>query len=491
MRLYELTAHELAQRLEAGEITAQEIVADIFDRIEEVEPKVNAYITLTRERAEEAAKAADAARREGKASRWAGIPIAIKDNLSTAGVETTCASKILAGYKPPYDATVVAKIKEAGLPLLGKTNMDEFAMGSTTQNSAFKITANPWNLAKVPGGSSGGSAAAVAAGEAVWALGSDTGGSVRQPAAFSGIVGLKPTYGLVSRYGLVTYASSLDHVGPLTKDVTDCAILLNLIAGYDPLDATSAAVEVPDYTQFLGKEISGLRVGVPWDYFGEGLDSQVRTAVEKAIAQLEDLGAELVEVKLPSAKAAVATYYIIATSEASSCLGRFDGIRYGYRDEEAEDVVSLFKGTRGKGLGSEVKLRIILGTYFLSAGQYDLYYKKAQQVRTLMRQDFDRALSQCDVIVTPTSPTTALGRGEKSSSQAESYLRDIYTVTVNLAGLPAISIPCGLDSSGMPVGLQLIGRHFAEGTILQVAYAYEQAAGTHRLRAPLEVKQNG
>jgi len=491
MRLYELTAHELGERLQAGEITAQDIVADVYDRIDAVEPVINAYLTLTRESAEEAAKKADEARRQGKAGKWAGIPIALKDNLSTAGIETTCASRILEGYKPPYDATVVAKLREAGVPFLGKANMDEFAMGSSTESSAYKVTANPWNLNKVPGGSSGGSAAAVAAGEAIWALGTDTGGSIRQPAAFNGIVGLKPTYGRVSRYGVVDFASSLDQVGPMTKDVTDCAILLNLIAGHDPLDSTSVPSEVPDYTEFLGKDIRGLRIGVPKEYFGEGLNSEVRAAIEKAIAQMEELGAEIVEISLPSTEAALATYYIIATAEASSNLARFDGVRYGYRAEGANDTVSMFMRTRGSGFGPEVKRRIMLGTYVLSAGYYDAYYKRAQLVRTLVRQDFDRALSQCDVIVSPTSPTTAFGRGEKTSDPLEMYLLDVYTVTVNLAGAPGISIPCGLDSTGMPIGMQLIGRHFEEGTLLQAAYAYEQAAGTYRLRAPLEVKTNG
>lgn len=491
MSLFMLTAHELQDRLQSGEISAKELVEDIYTRIDRVEPEVKAYITLTREQALAEAEAADKRVEEGKAVPGTGIPIAIKDNISVAGVLNTCGSKILHNYRPPYDATVVDKLRRAGLPLLGKTNMDEFAMGSSTENSGIHLTKNPWNTAKVPGGSSGGSAAAVAAGEAVWALGSDTGGSIRQPAAFCGIVGMKPTYGRVSRYGLVAFASSLDQIGPLTKDVTDCAILLQLISGHDPLDSTSVMEDVPDYLGFLNKDIQGLRVGVPKEYFGEGLAGEVRSAVEKAIAQFEELGAQVVEVSLPHTEYALATYYLIAPAEASSNLARYDGVRYGYRAEGARDTVSMFMHTRGEGFGPEVKRRIMLGTYALSAGYYDAYYKKAQAVRTLIRRDFEQAFAQCDIIVSPTTPTTAFGIGEKTQDPMEMYLSDIYTVTVNLAGLPGISVPCGLDSNGMPIGLQLIGRHFAEGQLLQAAYAYEQASGNYRLRAPLEVKVNG
>ncbi len=491
MSLFALTAHELQEKLKTREITAVELLEDVYRRVDSAEPAVQAYISLHQEKALAQAEAADDRLAAGSAAVGTGIPTAIKDNISVAGVRNTCGSQILADYVPPYNATVAEKLLAAGVSVIGKTNMDEFAMGSSTENSGFHVTRNPWDLSKVPGGSSGGSAAAVAAGEAVWALGSDTGGSIRQPAALCGIVGLKPTYGLVSRYGLVAFASSLDQIGPLTKDVTDCALLLQIIAGHDHLDSSSVVRDVPDYLAFLRNSVQGLRVGVPKEYFGEGLNSEVRSAVEKAIAQYEDLGAEVVEVSLPHTEYALSTYYLIAPAEASSNLARYDGVRYGYRDREAKDTVSMFMQTRGQGFGAEVKRRIMLGTYALSAGYYDAYYKKAQSVRTLIRQDFDQAFAQCDVIISPTTPTTAFAIGEKAAEPMEMYLSDIYTVTVNLAGLPGISVPCGLDSKGMPIGLQLIGRHFAEGQLLQAAYAYEQAAGSHLLRAPLEVKANG
>jgi aspartyl-tRNA(Asn)/glutamyl-tRNA(Gln) amidotransferase subunit A len=413
-----------------------------------------------------------------------GIPIAVKDILCTAGIPTTCGSRILEDFIPPYDATVVARLKAAGAVILGKTNTDEFAMGSSTENSAFFPTHNPWDLERVPGGSSGGSAAAVAAGECLGALGTDTGGSVRQPAALCGIVGLKPTYGRVSRYGLIAFASSLDQVGVLTRDVTDAAILLNVIAGHDPLDSTSLDAPVPDATAALTGDIRGMRVGVPREYFIPGMQPEVEAAVRAALEKLADLGAEIVEVSLPHTDYALPVYYLIAPAEASANLARYDGVRYGLRivGNSLEDT---YKQTRGQGFGPEVKRRIMLGTYALSAGYYDAYYLKAQKVRTLIKGDFDRAFQQVDVIVTPTSPTTAFRIGEKTDDPIQMYLSDIFTLSVNLAGICGINVPCGFDAQGLPIGLQIMGPALGETTILRVAYAYEQATDWHTRRPPL------
>jgi len=407
-----------------------------------------------------------------------GVPIALKDIFVTRNVPTTCASKILTNFVPPYDGTAVRKIKESGAVILGKTNMDEFAMGSSTENSAFGVTRNPWNTERVPGGSSGGSASAVAADQCIAALGTDTGGSIRQPAACCGIVGLKPTYGRVSRYGVIAFASSLDQVGPMTKDVTDCALMLEAIAGKDPRDSTSVDVPVPVYTGRLNGGVKGLRVGMPKEYFIPGMQAEVEQSVKDAIGLLEKDGVEVVEVSLPHSEYAVAVYYIIATAEASSNLARYDGMRYGYR-ASAKDLTETYMKTRQEGFGPEVKRRIMLGTYALSAGYYDAYYLKAQKVRTLIKRDFDEAFQKCDVIVTPTTPTTAFKIGEKTQDPLQMYLSDIFTISVNLAGLPGLSLPCGFDGNGLPIGMQIIGRHFDEATMLRVAYAYEQATEWH------------
>jgi aspartyl-tRNA(Asn)/glutamyl-tRNA(Gln) amidotransferase subunit A len=409
-----------------------------------------------------------------------GMPLAIKDNICTEGVLTTCASRMLGNFVPPYDATVIRKLREQGYVLLGKTNLDEFAMGSSTENSAYGSSRNPWNLHCVPGGSSGGSAAAVAADECAAALGSDTGGSIRQPAAFCGVVGLKPTYGRVSRYGLVAFASSLDQIGPITKDVTDAALLLGVIAGHDPLDSTSADAPVPDYLKALKKkDLKKLKVGVPVEFFAEGIDPEVEQSVRAAIEELKSLGGEIVEIQLPRTDAAVATYYVIATAEASSNLARFDGVKFGLRAKETRDLLDLYMKTRQEGFGPEVKRRIMLGTYALSAGYYDAYYGKAQAVRTLIRQDFDAAFKEVNLIVTPVTPTPAFKLGEKIEDPLQMYLSDIYTISVNLAGLPAISVPCGFSRAGLPIGLQLIGRAFEEDTLLRAAHAYEQSTQWH------------
>jgi aspartyl-tRNA(Asn)/glutamyl-tRNA(Gln) amidotransferase subunit A len=485
VHLYDLTIHQARALLDAGEISAVELTQAVLDRILSVDNAVKAYLTLTPEAALEQARAADAAmggQPQGLPLR--GIPIAVKDILCTAGIPTTCGSRILEDFIPPYDATVVARLKAAGAVILGKTNTDEFAMGSSTENSAFFPTHNPWDLERVPGGSSGGSAAAVAAGECLGALGTDTGGSVRQPAALCGIVGLKPTYGRVSRYGLIAFASSLDQVGVLTRDVTDAAILLNVIAGHDPLDSTSLDAPVPDATAALTGDIRGMRVGVPREYFIPGMQPEVEAAVRAALEKLADLGAEIVEVSLPHTDYALPVYYLIAPAEASANLARYDGVRYGLRivGNSLEDT---YKQTRGQGFGPEVKRRIMLGTYALSAGYYDAYYLKAQKVRTLIKGDFDRAFQQVDVIVTPTSPTTAFRIGEKTDDPIQMYLSDIFTLSVNLAGICGINVPCGFDAQGLPIGLQIMGPALGETTILRVAYAYEQATDWHTRRPPL------
>ncbi|MFO7819606.1 MAG: Asp-tRNA(Asn)/Glu-tRNA(Gln) amidotransferase subunit GatA [Halanaerobacter sp.] len=478
MELYQLPAHILHEMLTAGEVSAVEITKSIYGRIAEVDRDIQAYLTLTKEQAMEQAKEVDQKLENGEEiAPLAGIPVALKDNLSTEGIETTCASKVLAGYEPPYNATVVEKLAAGDAVMTGKTNMDEFAMGSSTENSGIQNTYNPWNTSMVPGGSSGGSAAAVAAGEATIAFGSDTGGSIRQPAAFCGVIGMKPTYGLVSRYGLVAFASSLDQIGPFTKDVTDCALALNQIAGHDEMDSTSVEREIPDYTANLDEDISGMKIGVPKEYFGDGIDEEVKEAVWNAIEELEKLGAEYEEVSLPHTDYGLSAYYLIAPAEASSNLARYDGVRYGHRSEQANGLIEMFKKTRQEGFGDEVKRRIMLGTYALSSGYYDAYYKKAQKVRTLIKQDFDEAFAEYDILISPTTPTTAFEVGDKSNDPLQMYLSDICTIPVNLAGLPALSMPCGVDSDNLPIGLQIIGDHFAEEKILQVAYALEQDAG--------------
>ena len=469
MELYELTAHELIEKLNKKEITSEDIVKSYSKRIEEKEKDVQAFVTVTTDTALEKSKNID-----GEKSALAGIPVGIKDNICTKGVKTTCSSKMLENFVAPYDATVAEKFDEAGLISLGKLNMDEFAMGASTEYSAFNETKNPWNLNTVPGGSSGGSAAAVASNMVPWALGSDTGGSIRQPASFCGVVGLKPTYGLVSRYGLVAFASSLDQIGPITKDVEDAAILLNVIAGHDEKDSTSVNLPKKDYTKSLVKDVSKLKIGVPKEFLGEGINEEVKQSVEKAIEEYKKLGATVEECSLDIANQALATYYIIACAEASSNLGRFDGIRYGYRTKNFTNLKEIYKNSRSEGFGKEVKRRIILGTYVLSSGYYDAYYKKAQKVRTLIKQEFEKLFEKYDLLITPTSPTVAYEIGTKSNNPLEMYLADLCTVSVNIAGLPGISIPCGVDSKGMPIGLQLIGKPFGEETIIQAAYTYEQ-----------------
>ena len=465
------TVHELKEKLDNKELTSEEITKAYINRINKKEKEVGAFVTLRTEEAEKEAKKIDI---EGRTGTYAGIPIGIKDNLCTKGVKTTCSSKMLENFVSPYDATVVEKLNNEGIISLGKLNMDEFAMGSSTENSRFHITRNPWNLNTVPGGSSGGSAAAVAADLVPWALGSDTGGSIRQPASLCGVVGLKPTYGLVSRFGLVAFASSLDQVGPITKDVKDSAILLNIIAGHDEKDSTSANREKIDYTKSLEKDIKGLKIGVPKEFFGEGISEDVKEKLQEAIETYKALGAEIEEFSLDVAKYSLAAYYIIACAEASSNLGRFDGIRYGYRAKEFNSLKELYVNSRTEGFGDEVKRRIILGTYVLSSGFYDAYYKKAQKVRTYVSNEFEKAFSKYDVLLTPVSPTTAFEIGSKSNNPMEMYLADICTVSINIAGIPAISIPCGVDKKGMPVGMQLIGNKFEEEKILNAAYAFEQ-----------------
>lgn len=469
MELYELTVHELMEKLEKNEITSENIIKSYSKRIDEKEKDVQAFVTVT---ADEALKQAESIDRTK--SKLAGIPIGIKDNMCTKGVKTTCSSKMLENFVAPYNATVVEKLNNEGILSLGKLNMDEFAMGASTEYSAFKVTRNPWNLKMAPGGSSGGSAAAVASQMVPWALGSDTGGSIRQPAALCGVVGLKPTYGLVSRYGLVAFASSLDQIGPITQDVTDSAILLNVLAGFDEKDSTSENLPKKDYTKSLVKDVSKFKIGVPKEFLGEGINPEVRNAIEMTVEKYKSLGATVEECTLDIANEALATYYIIACAEASSNLGRFDGIRYGYRTKNYSNLNDIFVNSRTEGFGAEVKRRIILGTYVLSSGYYDAYYKKAQKVRTIIKQEFAKLFEKYDLLLTPTSPTVAYEIGTKSSNPLEMYLADLCTVSVNIAGLPGISIPCGVDKAGLPIGLQLIGKPFGEETIIQAAYTYEQ-----------------
>ncbi len=478
MDLTELTVHELQKKLKNKEVTSYEITKAYLDRINEKENEVGAFVTVTETEALADAKKADDEINNTNDNmgnnNLVGIPIGIKDNLCTKGIKTTCSSKMLEDFVSPYNATVVEKVLDEKMPILGKLNMDEFAMGSSTENSAIKVTHNPWDLNKVPGGSSGGSAAAVATNMVPWALGSDTGGSIRQPASLCGVVGLKPTYGLVSRYGLVAFASSLDQVGPITKDVTDCAMLLNVIAGHDEKDSTSYDTPKIDYTTSLKNDVKELKIGVPKEFFGDGIDKEVKDKLYEAIEVYKELGATVEECSLNVAEYALATYYIIACAEASSNLGRFDGIRYGHRTTNFSSLKELYTNSRTEGFGDEVKRRIILGTYVLSSGYYDAYYKKAQKVRTFVKQKFDEQFKKYDVLLTPVSPTTAFKIGEKKENPLQMYLADICTVSINIASIPAISLPCGVDSNGMPIGMQLIGDRFAEETILNAAYTFEQ-----------------
>ncbi len=483
--LYALTIHEAAELLRRREITSLELTESVLHRIQETEPRLHAFITITADLALAQARQADERLDRGEAHPLTGVPAAIKDIICTKGVRTTCGSRMLENYIPPYDATVIERLRRVGMVMVGKTNMDEFAMGSSGENSAFGPTHNPWDLERVPGGSSSGSAAAVAAHQCIYSLGSDTGGSIRQPAALCGVVGLKPTYGRVSRYGLVAFASSLDQIGPITKDVRDAALVLGVIAGHDPLDSTSAPVEVPDYTAALVPDLKGIRVGVPKEYLGAGLEGGSREAIMTAVGVLQELGAEVDwEVSLPTTPYALACYYIIAPSEASANLARYDGVKYGFSYMSGASMWENMEKTRQYGFGMEVKRRIMLGTYALSAGYYDAYYLKALKVRTLICREFEAAFQSHDVLVTPVSPTPAFRLGEKVHDPLQMYLSDIFTIPINIAGLPAISVPCGF-SQGLPVGLQIIGRPFDEATILRVAYAYEQATPWHTRRSPL------
>ncbi len=485
----ELHAHSLSslqQKLQQGEVSSVEITRSVFQRIAAIDDRIGAYLLVDEPAAIAQAESADSRRANGETvSPVAGIPIGLKDLLSTEGMITTCASRMLENYVPAYDATVVSRLRQAAAVFTGKLNMDEFAMGSSNENSAYRQTKNPWNTGCVPGGSSGGSAAAVAADECIAALGSDTGGSIRQPASFCGVVGLKPTYGRVSRYGLVAFASSLDQIGTLTKSVADAGILLGEIAGYDPHDSTSVNLPVPDYLAGLQPDIKGLKVGIPKEYFSGDIHPEVRAAVQQAIVVFTSLGAEIDEVSLPHTEYAVATYYLVATAEASSNLARYDGVKYGYRVPDADGLLDMYCKTRALGFGPEVKRRIMLGTYALSAGYYDAYYKKAQQIRTLIKQDFEQVFSHCDLILSPVSPTPAFKIGEKVADPLAMYLSDILTIPVNLAGLPAISVPCGFSSGGLPIGLQLIARPFAEDCLLQAAHHYEQVTDWHRKKPAL------
>ncbi len=487
MDLYSLTLTDIAKKIKNKEVTIKEVLDSVYSRIDEVEPKVDAYITLTRDmayqRAEELQQRLDNGEDIGVLG---GVPIAIKDNICTNSVKTTCASRMLENFTPIYNATVVKRLEDAGAIMVGKTNMDEFAMGSSTETSYIKKTKNPWNLARVPGGSSGGSAAAVSADMAYAALGSDTGGSIRQPASYCSVVGLKPTYGLISRFGLIAFASSLDQIGPFTKTVEDAALMLNVIAGYDKMDTTSANVEKVDYVSGLSNNLNGKVVGIPTDFITDGINKDVKLAYDKAIETVKNAGAKVQEIKLEYAKYSLATYYIIATAEASSNLGRYDGIRYGYRAKDFSDLDELYVKSRTEGFGEEVKRRIMLGTYVLSSGYYDAYYKRAQQVRTLIVENFKKAFEACDVIMIPTAPNTSFKFGAHNASPLEMYLEDIYTVPVNIAGLPGISVPGGFDNNGMPIGIQFIAKAFDEKTLLQAAYAFEQNTDYHTERPKIE-----
>ena len=485
MELNELTIHELSKKLREGETTSVEITESVFNRIDAVEDKIHSFITIMKDSALEEARKADRTIQEGDKGLLTGIPVALKDIICTKGIRTTCGSHILENFIPPYDSTVVKKLREAGAVFVGKTNMDEFAMGSSTETSYFGITRNPWDLERIPGGSSGGSATAVVADQCIASLGSDTGGSIRQPAALCGVVGMKPTYGRVSRFGLVAFASSLDQIGPLSKDVEDCAIMMNAIAGYDPNDSTSVPTDVPDYTKYVSKDIEGWTIGIPKEYFIEGIDLEVLAAVEGAIKQVDKMGGKTVEISLPHTEYCVAVYYVIAPSEASSNLARYDGVRYGFRSKEGRDLLEMYKMSRAAGFGNEVKRRIMIGTHSLSSGYYDAYYKKASQVRALMRDDFNDAFKTCDVILTPATPTPAFHIGEKMDDPLQMYLCDIFTLSANLAGIPGISIPCGYTKSGLPIGLQFLAKHFEEEKLIQVASAYEKNSTIGKRRPDL------
>jgi aspartyl-tRNA(Asn)/glutamyl-tRNA(Gln) amidotransferase subunit A len=485
MELYELTIHELHEKLKSREVSSVDATRSVLERIDAVEDTVKSFITITPEEALQNAEAADKRIADGDMDTLTGIPVALKDIFLTSGIRTTCASRILGNFIPPYDSTAVAKLKEKGIVLVGKLNQDEFAMGSSTESSSFGITRNPWNPDYIPGGSSGGSAACIAARQAIATLGTDTGGSIRQPASHCGCVGLKPTYGRVSRYGVIAYASSLDQVGPVTRDVTDCAIMLGAIAGYDPKDSTSVNLPVPDYASSLVIDVKGLRIGLPREYFIEGLDPAVKKAMDEAIATYKGLGAEFIEISLPHTDYAVATYYLIATAEASSNLARYDGVRFGYRNPDARGLVDMYMLSRDEGFGAEVKRRIMLGTYALSSGYYDAYYLKAQKVRTLIMQDFIKAFETVDVILTPVAPTPAFRIGEKVHDPLQMYLSDIFTIPVNLAGTCGISVPAGFSGDGLPIGMQLIGRPFGEEAILRAAYAFEQNTDWHKRKAQI------
>jgi len=484
MNPFELTIHTAHSLLKKKEISSRELTRSVLDRIYVLDSQVGAFITVADDIAMTQAAQADRMISQGNITPLMGIPLAIKDLICTKDIPTTCASKILEDFIPPYNATVIKKLYDAGAIIIGKTNMDEFAMGSSNENSGIKITRNPWDLTRIPGGSSGGSAAAVAADMCLGALGSDTGGSIRQPASHCGVVGMKPTYGRVSRFGLVAFASSLDQIGPLAKDVTDCAWLMNAITGFDPQDSTSVPEDVPDYADILKMGLKGITVGIPREYNkyngGAGIDPEVATAVEKAIAKIEELGARSVEISLPHTEYAVAVYYVIAPSEASSNLARYDGVKYGFRSINPHDLEEMYKKTRSKGFGKEVQRRIILGTYALSSGYYDAYYKKASQVRTLIVNDFKKAFAHCDVILSPVAPTPAFKIGEKTDDPLTMYLSDIFTLSANLAGIPGMSIPCGLSSGGLPIGLQLMGKHFDEAQLIKVAYNFEQVTEFHK-----------
>ncbi len=480
-----LTLAELAGKLADGSVTSVEATSTYLARIEALEPKVGAFVTIDRDGALAQAEHADAARADGHTAPLLGVPLALKDLIQQKGVRTTCSSKMLENFVAPYDAFVTAKLREAGVVFLGKLNMDEFAMGSSCETSYFGPTRNPWDLSKIPGGSSGGSAAAVSADLCAAALGSDTGGSIRQPASLCGIVGMKPTYGRVSRFGLVAFASSLDQIGPMTKDVTDAALMMNVIAGHDPMDSTSADAPVSDHTAELDKGVQGMTLGVPKEYFVEGTDPDVRASIDAAVARLEKEGAAIREISLPHTAYGVPTYYVLAPAEASSNLARYDGVKFGYRAEGAEDLLSMYTRTRAEGFGAEVKRRIMLGTYALSSGYYDAYYLKGQKVRTLIARDFANAFNDVDAIVTPTSPTTAFGIGEKTDDPLTMYLSDIFTINANMAGIPGISVPCGFDGAGLPVGLQIMGRPFGESTLLRVAKAVEASSGVVGKKPPI------
>ncbi|MFO7983894.1 MAG: Asp-tRNA(Asn)/Glu-tRNA(Gln) amidotransferase subunit GatA [Desulfuromonadales bacterium] len=485
MELTELTIHEMQEKLDTGEITSVELTRACLDRIGATDEQVNAFITVCEDEALAAAEAADKRRAAGEVDPLTGIPLALKDIFCTEGIRTTCASKILDNFVPPYDGTVVGRLRDQGAVIVGKLNMDEFAMGSSSENSAYGAVKNPWDLKTVPGGSSGGSAASVAARQAAAALGTDTGGSIRQPASHCGVVGLKPTYGRVSRYGVIAFASSLDQVGPVTRDVEDCAVMLQSIAGHDSRDSTSVDLPVPDYRSGLRDGVHGLKIGLPSEYFIEGLDPDVKRSLEDAIAVYKELGAEFVEVSLPHTDYAVACYYLVATAEASSNLARYDGVRYGVRVDDGQGLLDMYMKSRATGFGSEVKRRIMLGTYALSSGYYDAYYLKAQKVRTLIRQDFLDAFEQVDVVLTPVAPTPAFRIDEKMHDPLKMYLSDIFTIPVNLAGTCGLSLPCGISAGGLPIGMQLIGKPFDEATILRAGHAFEQATDWHKKKADI------